>query len=527
MPSVPELNAAGGAGGRPGGRAGEGSAALIVRELSKSFVGTRALTGFNLAVASGEIHVLVGQNGSGKSTLIKVLSGYHLPDPGGEVLIDGVRLRFGSPEAAYHLGCRFVHQDLGLVASSSVLDNLSYLGGYPSRFGTIRARAAAAQAHEALRRVGLDVDPRRRVATLSAAQQTGVALARAVRADPQHPPRLLVLDEPTAALPPDEVDHLLAMLRRAAASQIAVLLVTHRLDEVFRIGDAVTVLRDGRQVGDFAMRDVDRQTLIGCLVGGVVTEAHRLAVPVESGLRPRLKVQSLQGGTVRDVSFAVRPGQVVGIAGLTGSGREHLLGAVFGSADRSGGTVEIDGHALPAGRPDRAVRAGLALLPADRAASSGVMSLSAADNLTLSDLKPFWRRGTLRRKREAACVRSWFERLQVRPTSGAKRELATFSGGNQQKVLLAKWLHRSPTVMLLEEPTQGVDVGAKAELHRELISLAESGTALVVSSADLEELELLCDRVLIMKGGLVDSELRGMQVTSSKITSCLMAEAAN
>ena len=499
--------------------------ALVIHGLSKSFLGNPALMSFDLAIPPGDIHVLVGQNGSGKSTLIKVLSGYHLPDPGGEVLVGGQRMHFGSPDSAYRLGCRFVHQDLGLIPSSSVLDNLSYSAGYPTRLGTIRSRAAISAAREALSRVGLDVDPRRKVATLSAAERTGVAVARALREDIAHPPLVLVLDEPTATLPAEEVSHLLATLRSAAASKVAVLFVTHRLDEVFRIADFVTVLRDGRQVGTFPIGLVDRETLVERLVGAAVPEVQRSPdVAAAPASRPPLIIEDLRGERLRGITFSAGAGQIVGVAGLDGSGRESLLSTIFGAQPRDGGRVEVNGTVLAAHRPDSAIRAGAGFLPADRAANGGVMALSATENLTLANLRPFWSGLRLRKRSELAVTRQWFQRLQVRPESAVRQPLATFSGGNQQKILLGKWLHLSPAVMLLDEPTQGVDVGAQADIHQLLLTMAGEGTTLVVSSTDIEELAAICDRVLVIRDGRIIRELAGDEANSAAITHCIVSE---
>jgi ribose transport system ATP-binding protein len=498
--------------------------AVEIRDLSKSFPGTLALSAFHLEIAPGEVHVLVGANGSGKSTLIKVLSGFHPPDAG-EVRIGGRPMSFGSGEQAYRLGCRFVHQDLGLVGTLSVLDNL-HLGSFPTRAGTIRTREMRASARAMLAEVGLDVDPGVLVADLGAAQRTGVALARAVRSDPAHPPVLLVLDEPTATMPADEVDHLLAMVRAAASRGVAALFVTHHLDEVFRIADSVTVLRDGQIVGRSAIESVQRPALVSLLAGGEVEDVRRDLGGEDAGAGPAaLVVDDLWAGPLRGVSFSVAPGEVVGVAGLTGSGRETFLPAIFGARSRDRGTVTVAGTVVPPSRPDRAMSAGAGLLPAERKTLSGIMTLSARENLSLTSLKPFWHRLRLNRRQEDDEARTWFRDLGVRPAGGLEQELVRFSGGNQQKVLFAKWMRRRPAVFLLDEPTQGVDVGAKAELHRQLLAAADAGMAVVVSSTDTEELVALCSRVLVFRGGRISAELRGARITVGAITRSVMSDA--
>jgi ribose transport system ATP-binding protein len=494
-----------------------------IDNLSKSFAGTLALDSFDLKIATGEVHVLVGANGSGKSTLIKVLSGFHSPDAG-QVLIGGQPLPFGSGDQSHRLGCRFVHQDLGLVGSLSVLDNL-HLGSFPTRLGTIRGSQMRAAAREMLERVGLALDPSVHVERLGAAQRTGVALARAMRPDTAHPARLLVLDEPTATMPSDEVDDLLASVRAAASRGVAVLFVTHHLDEVFRIADTVTVLRDGAIVGRSHIEKVERPALVKMLAGDEDEPDGAAAAisPADDGTAA-LEVTGLWAGPLRGITFSVAPGEVVGVAGLTGSGRETALLSIFGAEDRDAGAVRIAGKTIPARRPDLAMAAGAGLLPGDRKAKGGVMSLSARENLSLSSLKPFWRKGRLSQKRESAEASRWFAELNVRPAEATDMELIRFSGGNQQKILFAKWMRRRPAVLLLEEPTQGVDVGAKAELHRQLIKAARDGMAVVVSSTDIDELVTLCSRVLILRKGRISEQLTGTRVVASEITNSVMSE---
>jgi ribose transport system ATP-binding protein len=504
----------GGDADRPGG-----SGCLEVRGLTKTFVGTPALRSLDLTVAPGEVHALLGENGSGKSTFIKVLSGYHTPDPGGEVSVAGRRLHFGAPDASYGLGCRFVHQDLGLVESLSVADNLSLMTGFPTRLGTVRGRELRRRVAAALELVGLDIDPSRMVSGLSPATKTGVAVARALRETDGAPPRLLVLDEPTSTLPVSEVRALLAVVRAVAARGIGVVYVTHHLDEVFELADRVSVLRDGAKVVTIDVRDIDRATLVHHLVGRELEEAHAAsaALPPEHP-EVALEVDGLAAGALRGLSLDVRAGEVVGVAGLTGSGRESALAAVFGAVPRDAGTVRVDGHDLVAGRPRAAIAAGMVFLPADRKLHGGVMDLTSRENLTLPRLRDLWRMPFLRRREEAAQASHWFGRLDVRPADAAEKPLSALSGGNQQKVLFGKWLRCAPKVLLLDSPTQGVDIGAKAEIHRQLLAAVAAGAAAVVSSADTDELVALCHRVLVLRAGEVVAELAGSEITVAAVT---------
>jgi ribose transport system ATP-binding protein len=501
-------------------------AALEIDRLSKTFAGNPALQSFQLSVSPGEIHVIVGQNGSGKSTLIKILSGYHLPDDHGRVLVAGEQLAFGSPDHSRKLGLRFVHQDLGLIHDHSILDNLSYGAGYPTIAGTIQRGLARRDARAALARAGLDVDPRVKVASLTAVERTGVALARALRDPLGQQVRVLVLDEPTATMPVDQVEHLIDMLRAIAAAGVAIVFVTHHLDEVFRLAHRVTVLRDGHTMGTWALSEVTRATLVDQLAAGA-TEITAVAVAGSSQAQahsdPALSVSDLLAPFLYNVDMEVFPGEIVGIAGLAGSGRDNLLSAIFAGTDRTAGSITVGHKPLTLHSPAESVRAGLAYLPPDRR-SGGLLAMSAAENLTLADLSPFSRRLRLDLKRERAETAVWMERLDVRPRQAAHQPLASYSGGNQQKVLLAKWLRIQPKVLLLDEPTQGVDVVAKAELHRQLVNAANSGAAVVISSSDIEEMAELCTRVLILRSGRFVDELSGRRLTQAEITRSVMKE---
>lgn len=501
-----------------GGAATAPLPALHVRGLTKSFSGMVALASFDLDLQPGEVHALVGQNGSGKSTVIKILAGYHRPDPGGVVELDGLPLPFGSAQAAYEMGCRFVHQDLGLVLGLSVLDNLYLTRGFASRFGTIRGAETRRRASALLERVGLAVDPCTLVGDLSLAQRTVVAVARALDGERDHQVRLLVLDEPTATLPDNEVQQLLDMIRLVAADGVAVLYVSHRLDEVFEVADDVTVLRDGIRAVTAPVSTLDKRQLITLVVGDELRELSPPSPRALEGGAASLSVRHLRGPGVRGVSFDAGAGEIVGFAGITGSGRESLLGMTFGALPRFGGVVEAGGCLLPAYQPRAAMAAGLSYLPPDRKVTGAMMDLSARENLNICSLRPFWRAPLLRRAPERAEARHWFEKLSVRPAGATESPLSNFSGGNQQKVLFAKWLRLRPKVFLLDEPTQGVDVGAKAELHHQLLAAVSEGAAVLVSSSDIEELVAICHRVLVLRAGRIVAELDGPSVTAANIT---------
>jgi ribose transport system ATP-binding protein len=508
------------------------SAVLEVEGVSKTFTRTKALASVSMTIEPGEVHALLGQNGSGKSTLIKILSGYHAPDPGGGIRIEGQDLPLQAPVQSYRLGCRFVQQDLGLVPTLSVLDNMSLGSGFPTKLGTIQGKATYRQAKADLERLSLDIDPKALVATLSASERTGVAIARSLREDPEYPACLLVLDEPTATLPVDEVDHLLDRVSAMAATGVGVLYVTHHLGEIFRVAHKVSVFRDGVVVGAGPVKDFDHAGIVHLLAGEELfteeTESRREKAgrAANRAHETVFEVKDLRAGSLAGVSLSVESGEIVGIAGLAGSGRDSLLGASFGALPRSSGEVALKGESLPAGRPDFAINRGVAYLAPDRKIGGGVMTMSARENLTLPDLKPFWKGFRLRRRSETKRTTEWFERLSVRPATAVNEPLSIFSGGNQQKILFGKWLSQQPSVFLLDEPTQGVDVGAKADLHRELITAAQAGAAVVVSSSDLEELADLCDRVLVIVDGRISAVLQGAELTEGNITRGFMPMSA-
>lgn len=492
--------------------------ALEVRSLSKTFVGGRALDAVDLQVAAGEVHALLGGNGSGKSTLIKVISGYHRPDDGAVVRIGGRQLELASPHSSYLLGARFVHQDLGLIEDCSITDNLAIGPGFPTRWGTIRSGQAHRRAQAALDEMGLDADPRLHVSRLSPAQKTGVAVARALLPDGHAPAHLLVLDEPTARLPEEEVEQLLAIVRTVAARGLGVLYVSHRLDEVFDVAETATVLRDGRRVATEPVASLTRDELLQQLFGEAVEKAHRRAEPVPAAVEPVLRLRELRSEVLRGVSLEVRPGEVVGIAGVTGSGRDVLCSTIFGSRPRDGGTVEVAGGELAASRPDLAIARGVAFVPAERKLTGCFLDLPARENICVSNTKDVWRFPLLRRRTEAEMAQRWFDRLGVRPARAVEAPMSSFSGGNQQKIIYGRWFQRRPALFLLDEPTQGVDVGAKAELHRALFDAVEAGAAVVVSSTDVDELVTVSDRIAVLVGGQVVRILEGADVNVHDLT---------
>ena len=481
---------------------------LQITGMSKAFPGTLALDQVDFDVVEGEVHALVGQNGSGKSTLIKVLAGFHAAESGTSVEVDGEPVKLGDGAASRDAGFRFVHQDLALVQDLSVLENLAFGRGFRRGFaGRILWKEEEKAAQALIESLGYDFDVREPVATLAAAERTGVAIARALQ--DAEGARVLVLDEPTATLPTSEVQVLFAAIRRVQQRGLGVIYVSHRLDEVFEIAQRVTVLRDGRRVGTWETNAIDENQLIESMTGGVPLKARKPTSASQGA--PRLEVNDVGGEALKSLSFSVRAGEVLGIAGLTGSGRDELLPLLFGAVDGRG-RVTVDGTDVPISDPRAAKAAGLALVPADRHRQGGILLMSLQENVTLTDLGRNTSRGRLSRSKERAEVEDWLTRLDVRPPT-AEAALDSLSGGNQQKIVIAKWLRTVPSVLLLDEPTQGVDVGAKASIHALVRQAADQGAAVVLASSDDEEIEDTCDRVLVLRDGRLAGELAGDEVS--------------
>jgi ribose transport system ATP-binding protein len=492
------------------------SPALEINDLSKTFAGQIALDHVDLTVAVGEIHGLVGQNGSGKSTLIKVLAGYHQPDPGGAgAAVRGRPLALGSAAAAHDSGIRFVHQDLGLILDLSVVENLMVGHRYPTTFpGRIRWREAARLAAGLLAEVGVRLDVSAPVSSLGLAERTAVAIARAL--PHQGEKVLLVLDEPTAALPADDVGRLFGILRRLRDADNSILIVSHHLDEVLQLADTVTVLRDGRSVAVASAADVDHDTLSWLIVGHDLDRLVGRREPLEVVERPVLRLDRLSGATVVDVSAAVRAGEIVGIAGLTGSGRELIAALVTGRVSR-GGEVEVDGSVIEPHNPRAALGSGLASVPGERARYGTFANLTVRHNVTMGSLRRHVRRGRIDGRTERHEVRGWIEQFGI-VTRGCDAPISSLSGGNQQKVLVARAMRLAPKVLVLDDPTSGIDVKAREQVHRIIAASASEGTAVLLVSTDSDELSRLCDRVLVLGRGRVRAELRrGVDLSLERI----------
>jgi ribose transport system ATP-binding protein len=499
------------------------TAAVSLAGLTKRFSGVPALDGVDLEIHPGEVHGLLGENGSGKSTLIKVLAGFHSVDEG-TMSVAGVPEPLPmAPGRPADLGFQFVHQNLGLIESLSVVENLR-ISDMAERRLKISWPDERRKARAVFERYGIDLDPGMLVGNARPVQRAQLAIARAmegIRAAGSGASGLLVLDEPTVFLPRDEVDHLFALVKEVVAQGASVLFVSHDIDEVRRITDRVTVLRDGRLAGTAVTADLDEDQVVEMIIGRKLERlSHRVDATTQSQVgEVAASVSGATGGSIHDVSFEVRAGEVLGLTGLLGSGFEEVLYFLFGARSPDAGSVTIDGKTteLASLSPRTAMAKGMALVPGDRHNDGSVPTLSITDNITVPVLKSHTRGLVLRRKEMHTTTAELMERYDVRPRD-PRASYGTLSGGNQQKALMAKWLQIEPKLLLLHEPTQGVDVGAREQIYDVVRTSAAQGRSVLVASADHEQLAAVCDRVLVFGRGRVVSELRGSDVTKDRIT---------
>jgi ribose transport system ATP-binding protein len=459
------------------------------------FPGQLALDDVSLAINAGEVTALMGQNGSGKSTLIKVLAGLYHPQPGAEIEVGGRPLALGSPAISHELGLRFVHQELGLIDELSAMENIALTAGYvTNRWGTIQWRAEADRGAELLGRLGAHFDVREPVAQRNAVERTAIAVARALWGWDDGNAGLLVLDEPTATMPPEDVSRLFDIVRTVCARGAGVLYVSHRLDEIFEIGDRALVLREGRLVDDAAVSGLDHARLTRMMLGREPDAAPvRPLGEVRGDEQPVLRVRGLAGSHLRSVRLDVARGEIVGVIGLQGSGREELP---YTLTDRIREQRPQEGEILPAR---------LAIVPVDRARSASIPSFTVRENFALVAGERFRRGGVQRKRLEREGLEEWADRLDLAYQSSEQR-FSTLSGGNQQKVILARWLATRPELMIIDEPTHGVDIGARATIHDIVRDFAAEGLAFLLCSSDLPDLIAVCTRILVIRRGELVAE---------------------
>ena len=493
---------------------------LEMRNITKSFPGVKALDGVSFDLNAGEVHALVGENGAGKSTLIKILAGVH-PEYGGEIFLDGSVRRFASVRESEKAGIAVIYQELSLVKDLNVAENI-FLGREPRRFGVINWEVLYSRAQKLLNDLHLEIDPRTPVLNLGIGQQQLVEIAKALSQEA----RIVVLDEPTAALTDAEVETLFGILNKLRDRGVAMIYISHKLDEVFRISERITVLRDGRTVGTDLTSALDEPQVIAKMVGrevgqifpeakhdrgDVVFEARNVTVE-DPGVPGKLLVDK--------VGFAARKGEVLGIAGLMGSGRSELLMAIFGAhPGRKSCEIFIDGKPIEIRQPSDAIKNGIGFVTEDRKRYGLILEQTILKNMTLAGLRRLSGRFITDEDAEAAVGERASRDLRIKATS-VFTIAGTLSGGNQQKVVLAKWLLTNPRVLFLDEPTRGIDVGAKQEIYAQINRLAETGIAIILVSSELPEVLGLADRVIVLHEGRVTGEFRRAEATPEAVMSC-------
>lgn len=468
---------------------------LVFQRISKSFGAVRALRGVDFELRPGEVHALLGENGAGKSTLIKVATGAHTPD-GGTLMVDGEVHDGLTPALAHDLGIACIYQQPALFPDLTVMENLALRLEKPASFARVRWTDRRKRAMELLAKVGAEILPDSTVNELSMPEQQLVEIAGAVGAEA----RIVIMDEPTASLTRREQERLYGIVRALKSEGIGIIYISHRLEEIFALADRVTVLRDGSSAGTFDVCDINEGELIRLMVGREVT--HLYPPPLGSPGEVRLKVDHLccHASGVEAVSFEVRAGEILGMAGLVGAGRTELARILFGITPADAGTISMDGRIVTVRSPSEAIDEGIAYVPEDRRRHGVVLDMSVAENVTLAAHRRYFPGGWLRDRIEAGAARAAVDRLAIK-TAGIDAPVSSLSGGNQQKVSLSRWLATEPKLLILDEPTQGVDVGAKSEIHALIRRFAEAGMAVILISSDLPEILGMSDRIAVMGGG--------------------------
>jgi rhamnose transport system ATP-binding protein len=500
---------------------GQAAAPLEVRDIEKAFPGVRALSGVSFEVRAGEVHALLGENGAGKSTLIKIISGVYEPD-GGSILVDGKNVHFTKPDDARRAGVATIYQELLLFPELTVAENI-FLGHAPrAGMGRIDWRAMRARAEALLASLEIDdLAANQVVGALSVGNRQRVEILRAL----SHDARILIMDEPTAALTESDVTRLFDIVRRLRARGVGIVYISHRLDEIFAIGDRVTVLRDGAYVGSRNVADTNASELVQMMVGRRIDNLFpKTIVPIGA---PVLEARAIvRNPMTKSVSLTVRAGEIVGLAGLVGSGRSELAQTLFGITPAESGEIRLMGEAVTIDSAESARSKGIAYVPEDRGVQGLVRRMSVLQNFSLAALGSLSRAGFIDRGAERRMAQEGVQRFRVK-TSSVDEVAGRLSGGNQQKIVLGKWLANNPKLLILDEPTRGIDVGAKAEIHRLMCELAGAGVAILMISSELPEVLGMSDRVLVMRQGRLVAEFDRAHATSETVGSAMMGEAAS
>ncbi|BBD36627.1 arabinose import ATP-binding protein AraG [Aminobacter sp. Y103A] len=474
---------------------------LEFSHISKAYPGVQALSDVSFSVAKGAVHGLMGENGAGKSTMIRVLSGDQHADTG-DIIIDGQVQKYASTRDAFHAGVIVIHQELQLVPELTVAENLR-LGRFPANAGVIQSRQMFSEVGDKLKSAGIDIDPRRKVKTLSIGERQMVEIAKAIMLDA----RVIALDEPTSSLSSRESEILFSLIERLRAEGKVILYISHRLDEVFRLCDSLTVLRDGKLAAHHpSLENVTREQVVAEMVGREISNVWGWRARTVGDVR--LKAEGIAGEKlVQPASFEARAGEILGFFGLIGAGRSELMRLVYGADARSSGTINVDGQTVHAVDPRQAIRAGIVLCSEDRKHDGIIQGRSLEENINISSRRHNTRFGILNARKEAEIAETYIKKLKVR-TPSRKQDILNLSGGNQQKVILGRWLSEQGVhVLIVDEPTRGIDVGAKSEIYEILYQLAEQGMAIIVVSSELPEVMGICDRILVMCGGRISAHI--------------------
>lgn len=493
---------------------------LEMRNISKSFPGVRALDGVSLQLKKGSVHALMGENGAGKSTLMKCLFGIYSADEG-EIFLDGKRVSFKNPKDALEHGVAMVHQELNQAIKRSVADNI-WLGRYPTRFGIfIRDREMQRNTQKIFDELGISVDPTRIMSTMSVAERQMVEIAKAVSYDA----RVIVLDEPTSSLTDREVEHLFRIINSLKQKGCGIIYISHKMDEILRISDEITVMRDGRHIATRPSSELSMDKIISLMVGRELGQLFPEKTNKPSDILLRVEGLSSRHNHVKEVSFTLRRGEIVGFAGLAGAGRSEVIENLFGISERESGKIFLDGKEIRNKNAAEAIKNGFALVTEERRATGIFGNLDICENVTVSSLKKYLRLGLISDRERKEDTRWAIEALNVK-TASQKTPIGVLSGGNQQKVIFGRWLLTDPEILLLDEPTRGVDVGAKFEIYQLMDSLAAKGKAIILVSSELPELLGVCDRIYVMAEGRITGELSAKDADQEKIMALASGEKA-
>jgi ribose transport system ATP-binding protein len=488
---------------------------LQMQHIRKTFSGVVALDNVSFELHKGEVHILLGENGAGKSTLMKILSGAYQKNEG-RIFLNGQEIVIRNPKHAQELGISIIYQELNLVPQLSAAENI-FLGREPVRFtGMIDRRAMNRRATQILKGLGIDIDLRKPVRDLSIAARQMVEVAKAISLEA----RILIMDEPTSALTEKEIKELFARIRQLKAAGVSIVYISHRMEELFEIGDRVTVLRDGKNIGTYKIGDITRAELIRLMVDRELTDQFpKLRAPIGEEV---LRVENLnRAGALKKINLSLRRGEVLGIAGLLGSGRTELARAIFGLDKIDSGSIFVKG-ALQRGRsPRRAINSGIGFLTEDRKAQGVVLTLSVKENICLPSVEKFSRFGLMQSSEENRAATQYLNQLRIK-TPGIDQKVAYLSGGNQQKVVLSKWLCCQADIFIFDEPTRGIDVGSKAEIYQLINRLTASGVAVIMISSELPEILGMSDRILVMHQGKITGEFSAEEATQEKILRCAL-----